>query len=299
MGTTAFAIPCLERVLATGHEVIAVYTQPPRPARRGHKLQRTSMHDAAEHSGLPVVLAPSLKDADAQADFARLELDLAIVGAYGLLLPQPILAAPRLGCINLHASLLPRWRGAAPIERAIEAGDAETGVCIFQMETGLDTGPVYACERVAILPETTAGDLHASLAALAAGMIDDVLAGIAAGTLAPMPQPSEGVVYAKKLARDEGRLDFTARAVALGRKLRAFDPRPGCWCTAAGERLLVLGGEPVAGKGPPGTILAMPLTVACGDGALRITTVQRPGRRPVQAAELQRGFPLPVGTVLR
>ena len=302
MGTTAFALPCLERVLALGHEVAAVYTQPPRPAKRGQRTQRTPMHEAAERLGLPLVLSPSLKDARAQTDFAGLELDLAIVGAYGLLLPQPILATPRLGCINLHASLLPRWRGAAPIERAIEAGDADTGICIFQMETGLDTGPVYACERVAIGPRTTAGDLHRHLAELAAGMIGDVLAGITAGTLAPTPQPTDGAVYARKLARDEGRLDFTENAAVLERRLRAFDPRPGCWCMANGERLLVRAGELVVGEGTPGavpgTVIRLPLTVACGEGALRITAVQRSGRRPVQTAELQRGFPLPVGILL-
>lgn len=298
MGTTGFAVPALGAVLAAGHEVVAVYTQPPRPGGRGQRLQRTPMHEAAERLGLPVATPASLKDAEAQTAFAALGVDLAVVGAYGLILPRPVLAAPRLGCINLHASLLPRWRGAAPIERAILAGDAHTGLCIFVMEPGLDTGPVLARRAVPIGARSTAAELHAGLAELAARMLPAVLDGLAAGSLVAEPQPADGVSYAHKLGRDEGLLDFAEAATQLDRRLRALNPRPGCWCNAGSERLAVLEGGPIDGGGRPGEIIALPLTVACGEGALRIDRVRRPGRRPMGADELQRGFPLPPGTVL-
>jgi methionyl-tRNA formyltransferase len=279
--------------------VAAVYTQPPRPAGRGQQVRRTPVHDAAERLALPVRTPRTLKDADAQRDFAALGADAAVVGAYGLLLPRPVLDAPRLGCINLHASLLPRWRGAAPIERAILAGDEETGISVFRMEEGLDTGPVFARRPVPIGPSTTAPELHDRLAALAAEMIPGVLAGLAEGRLAAEPQPEAGVTYARKLAREEGRLDFAAPADAVARTLRALNPSPGCWCVARGERLGVLAGEVVvAGDGEPGTVVGLPLTVACGSGALEVRLVQRAGRRPIAPDELQRGFPLPLGTRL-
>ena len=298
MGTTGFVLPGLDALLGAGHEVAAVYTQPPRPAGRGHRLRRTPVHDHTEALGLPVRTPRTLKDAQAQAEFAALEADLAIVGAYGLLLPRPVLDAPRLGCINLHASLLPRWRGAAPIERAILAGDAETGISIFHMEQGLDTGPVYTMRRMPIRPHTTAAELHERLANLAAEMLPEVIRGIAAGTLTAVPQSEAGATYARKLAREEGRIDFAEAADLVERRLRALNPAPGCWCEAEGERLALLAGEPVAGAGEPGTLLALPLTVACGEGALAVTRVQRAGKRPMTADELQRGFPLPVGTRL-
>ena len=298
MGTTGFVLPSLDALIAAGHAIAAVYTQPPRPAGRGHQLRRTPVHEAAERLGLPVRTPRTLKDPAAQAEFAAIGADLAVVGAYGLLLPRPVLEAPRLGCVNLHASLLPRWRGAAPIERAILAGDAETGLCIFRMEEGLDTGLVYAARAVAIGPETTAPELHARLAALAATMIPEVVQGIGAGSLHAVPQPEEGVTYARKLLREEGRIDFAAPAAEVARWLRALNPAPGCWCEARGERLGVLSGAVVAGSGAPGTVLALPLTIACGADALAVGQVQRAGRRPMTADELKRGFALPVGTRL-
>ena len=298
MGTTGFVLPSLEALLAAGHEIAAIYTQPPRPAGRGQRLRRTPVHEAAEHLGLELRTPRTLKHALAQAEFAALAPDLAVVGAYGLLLPPPVLEAPRLGCVNLHASLLPRWRGAAPIERAILAGDRETGISIFRMEEGLDTGPVYATRSLPIGPTTTSAQLHERLAVLAAEMVPGVVQGIAAGTLAAVPQSEAGVTYARKLARDEGRLSFTEPAELVERRLRALNPAPGCWCEARGERLSLLAGRVVAASGAPGTVIALPLTIACGSGAVAITQVQRAGRRPMSAEELQRGFALPLGTVL-
>ena len=298
MGTTGFVLPSLEALLGAGHEIAAVYTQPPRPAGRGQQLRRTPVHEAAEQLGLPVRTPRTLKDAEAQAEFAELAPDLAVVGAYGLLLPQPVLEAPRLGCVNLHASLLPRWRGAAPIERAILAGDTETGISIFRMEEGLDIGPVYATQPLPICPTTTSAQLHERLAALAAEMVPSVVQGIAVGALAAVPQPEAGVTYARKLARDEGRLSFAEPAELVERRLRALNPAPGCWCEARGERLSLLAGRVVAASDAPGTVIALPLTIACGSGAVAITQVQRAGRRPMSAEELQRGFALPLGTVL-
>jgi methionyl-tRNA formyltransferase len=299
MGTSPFAVPSLERLHALGHGVVAVYTQPPRPAGRGHKVQRAALHEAADRLGLPVRTPATLRDPDAEAAFRGHGADLAVVGAYGLLLPRPILDAPRLGCVNLHASLLPRWRGAAPIQRAILAGDPESGVSIFRMEEGLDTGPVYATRPVPIGPRTTAPELHDALAAAAAAMLPAVLAGIAAGTLPAVPQPAEGVTYARKLRREEGEIDWGEPAVLIERRLRAFDPWPGCHTALGGERLRILAGEVVDAAGESGTVLGLPLTVACGEGALRVTRVQRAGRKPMAAEELQRGFPIPLGAVLR
>jgi methionyl-tRNA formyltransferase len=298
MGTTAFVLPSLEALVDAGHEIAAVYTQPPRRAGRGHQLRRTPVHEAAERLGLEVRTPPTLRDGEVQAQFAELGTDLAVVGAYGLLLPRPILDAPHLGCVNLHASLLPRWRGAAPIERAILAGDTETGVSIFRMEEGLDTGPVYARRSVPIEPAATAQELHERLAALAAEMLPFVLEGIADERLPAVPQPETGVTYARKLTRDEGRLDFSEPAAMIERRLRALNPTPGCWCEANGERLRLLAGEVVEGTGPPGFVIALPLTIACGEGAIAATQVQRTGRRQMTPDDLQRGFALPLGTML-
>lgn len=219
-----------------------------------------------------------------------------MVGAYGLLLPPAVLEAPRLGCINLHASLLPRWRGAAPIQRAILAGDPESGVSIFQMDEGLDTGPVLAMRAIPIGPRVTQAELHDRLAALAVLMLPDVLAGLEAGRLRAVPQPAAGATYAKKIKKEEGLLDFSRRADELDRQIRALTPEPGCFCSIRGERLLVLEAEPASGSGDPGTVLSLPLTIAGRSGALRLLRVQRAGRRPMSADELQRGFPIPVGT---
>ena len=298
MGTTGFVLPALQALISARHKIAAVYTQPPRPAGRGHQLRRTPVHEAAERLGLSIRTPRSLKDPETQAEFASLGADLAVVGAYGLLLPRPVLDAPRLGCINLHASLLPRWRGAAPIERAILAGDSETGISIFRMEEGLDTGPVYVMRHTTIGPSATATELHERLAGLAADMLSEVVVAIADGALHPIPQPEDGVTYARKLLREEGRIDFAEPARVIERRLRALNPAPGCWCEAMGERLGLLAAKVVAGAGPPGTVVALPLTVACGEDAIALTRIQRAGKRPMPPDELQRGFQLPVGTRL-
>lgn len=298
MGTAEFTVPSLELLARGPHAVLAVYSQPPRPAGRGQKERKTPVHLAAERLGLAVRTPPRLKDPAVQEEFRALGADLAVVGAYGLLLPRPILDAPRLGCINLHASLLPRWRGAAPIQRAILAGDTETGISIFRMEEGLDTGPVYAMRAIGIGPRETAGGLHDRLAALAAEMLPEVLDALEHGTATATPQPAEGVTYATKIDKAEARLDFAKSAAELDRVVRAFDPFPGAWCACGDERLVVHEALPVDGQGEPGEVIGRPLTVACGEGALALTRVQRAGRRPMSAEELQRGFPIPPGTRL-
>lgn len=298
MGTPRFAVSTLDALVAAGHEIARVYSQPPRPAGRGQKERRSDVHECAASLGLPVATPLSLKDPAEQESFAALGLDAAVVVAYGLILPKPILAAPRLGCVNVHASLLPRWRGAAPIQRAILAGDAETGVTIMRMDAGLDTGPMLLEERLPIGAEETAETLHDRLAALGAKLIVPALDGLAAGTLEAQPQPAEGVTYAAKLTRGEGRLDWHHPADALGRQVRAFAPWPGAWFDHAGEQIKVLAALPADGKGTPGTVLDDALTVACGTGALRLLRLQRPGRAPMDAASLLRGFALPKGTQL-
>ena len=300
MGSADFSLPTLAALLAAGHRCVAVYTQPPRPAGRGHKPQLSPVHRFAAEHGLPVRTPASLKGADEQASFRSLGLDAAVVAAYGLILPQPILDAPRLGCLNVHASLLPRWRGAAPIQRALLAGDSETGVSIMQMDRGLDTGAIFCAGVVPIAPTTTAVELHDTLAALGARMMVDVIAGVAAGRLQARPQPAPGTTYAHKLERDEGRLDWSRPAVTLERAVRALNPWPGVWFEHAGERIKVLAataGEPT--PLPPGTVIDDRLTVACADGSLRLVELQRAGRAPLPADALLRGYPLPAGTRLR
>ena len=299
MGTPDFAVPALS-ALAAGHEIAAVYSQPPRASGRGQKPQPSSVHAAALQHGIAVRTPASLKVAAEQAAFAALDLDAAVVVAYGLLLPKPILAAPRLGCLNIHASLLPRWRGAAPIQRALIAGDAETGVTIMQMDEGLDTGPMLLQECVPIGPEDDAGLLHDKLASLGASLILPALDGLAAGTLAARPQPSAGITYAAKLTRDDERLDWRQPAADLARRVRALSPRPGAWFAMNGDRLKVLAGQPIAkaSRVEPGVVLDDRLTIACGDGALRIVRIQRPGRAPMSAEEFLRGYRLPQGTIL-
>jgi methionyl-tRNA formyltransferase len=298
MGTAAFTVPSLQRLHGLGYPILAVYTQPPRPAGRGQRPRPTAVQEAAERLGLPVRTPPTLRDPGVQAELAGLGAGLGIVGAYGLILPQAVLDAPRLGCINLHASLLPRWRGAAPIQRAILAGDDQSGISIFRMEAGLDTGPVLATAAVPIGPHTTAGSLHDALAALAADMLPGVIEGLAAGTIEARPQPSDGITYAAKLRREEGIIDPAEPAWLIERKLRALNPWPGCQTRYGEERLLLLAGEVVEGRGEPGTVIGLPLTMACGEGAIAITRLQRAGRRPVSAEELQRGFSIPLGARL-
>jgi len=299
MGTPDFAVPALAALLAAGHEVACVYTQPPRPAGRGQKEQRSPVHELAAARGLAVRTPASLKSDAAQRELADLEPDAAVVAAYGLILPKAVLAAPRLGCVNIHASLLPRWRGAAPIQRAILAGDAETGVTIMQMDEGLDTGAMLRQATTPIGPDDTAQTLHDRLAGIGAGEIVAVLRDLEAGAVTPRPQPAEGVTYAAKLARADGRLDWTRPAAALERQVRAFDPWPGAWFEHAGERIKVLAAKPVQGvTGAPGTVVAAGPIVACGEGGLQLLRLQRPGKAPLDAGPFLRGFPMPSGTRL-
>ncbi len=288
MGTPGFSVPALEAVAAR-HEVVCVYTQPPRAAGRGQKPRPSPVQAAAEALGLPVRTPARLKAPEDQADFAALGADVAVVVAYGLILPQPVLDAPRLGCLNIHASILPRWRGAAPIHRAVMAGDAETGVAIMQMEAGLDTGPVLAEARTPIGPEDTTGDLHDRLADMGAALIAEVLDRL---PLDAVPQSGDGVTYAAKIDKAEARIDWTRPAAEVDRLIRGLSPFPGAWCEVAGERVKLLRARVVAGEGAPGAVLG-PLVVACGAGAVEVLELQRQGKRPLPTAEALRGMPLP------
>ncbi|MGE5268111.1 MAG: methionyl-tRNA formyltransferase [Thiohalocapsa sp.] len=301
MGTPEFAATILDALIAAGHRIAAVYTQPPRPAGRGHRLLASPVQTLAERPGLTVRTPATLRDPAAQAELAATPADAAVVAAYGLILPAPVLAAPRLGCLNVHASLLPRWRGAAPIQRAILAGDGETGVTIMQMDEGLDTGPILLQQRLPIEPRSTAGDLTQRLAALGARLMLQALDGVAGGTLTARPQPEPGVTYAAKLRRDAARLDWRQPAVALERQVRAFDPWPGAFFEARGERIRVLAAEVephVDGAPTPGAVLDQRLTIACGKGGLRPLLLQRAGRASLETAAFLRGFALPAGTLL-
>ena len=289
MGTPDFSVPVLDALVGAGHEIACVYCQPPRPAGRGKKPRPTPVHARAEALGLPVRHPTSLKDAQAQAEFADLKADVAVVVAYGLLLPRPVLDAPKHGCLNIHASLLPRWRGAAPIHRAIMAGDAETGICIMQMEAGLDTGPVLLREATAIGAEETTGDLHDRLAQMGARLICDALDSLdSLDSLTPQPQPEKGVTYAAKIDKSEARIDWTRPAAEIDRQIRGLSPFPGAWCDMAGERIKLLRCRLAQGQGAPGQIL-QGLTVACGEGAVEITELQRQGKRPMPAGDFLRG----------
>ncbi len=288
MGTPDFSVPVLE-ALHQAHEIVAVYCQPPRPAGRGKADRPTPVHARALQLGLPVRHPVSLRSEDAAKDFAALGADVAVVVAYGLILPQAILDAPRLGCLNIHASLLPRWRGAAPIHRAIMAGDAETGVCIMQMEAGLDTGPVLLREATAIGAEETTADLHDRLSAMGARLIVQALAALPSPA---QPQPEVGVTYATKIDKAEARVDWTRPAVEVDRQIRGLSPFPGAWCDIAGERVKLLRSRLASGQGAPGQVLGG-LTIACGDGAVEITLAQREGKKPMTAQDFLRGFVLP------
>ena len=295
MGSPDFAVPALQALVDAGHAVAAVYCQPPRPAGRGQAVRRCPVHVMADRLGLAVRTPSRLRgDAAAQADFAALALDAAVVVAYGLILPLEFLAAPRRGCLNLHASLLPRWRGAAPIQAAILAGDAETGVTIMQMDAGLDTGPMLLREAVPITATTTAAVLHDVLAAVGARLILRALG----GDFAPIPQPAEGASYAPKLTRADARIDWRADAAAIERRVRAFDPWPGTFTMLDGAMLKVLAAMAVAGDGEPGVVLDDRLTVACGSDALRLTRVQLAGRAPLDAEVFLRGHSVPAGVRL-
>lgn len=288
MGTPDFSVPAL-RAIAAVHEVVAVYSQPPRAAGRGQKPRPSPVQRAAEDLGIAVHVPVSLKGAEAQADFAALDADVAVVVAYGLILPQAVLDAPRFGCLNIHASLLPRWRGAAPIHRAVMAGDAETGVAIMQMEAGLDTGPVLAEARVAITGDQTTGDLHDRLAAMGADLVVDVLGRL---PLAAVPQPGDGVTYAQKIDKAEARVDWSRPAVEVDRQIRGLSPFPGAWCEVAGERVRLLRSRLASGEGAPGQVLDG-FRIACAQGAVEITEAQRAGKKPMPVSELMKGWSLP------
>ena len=298
MGTPDFAVPSLAALFDAGHHIAAVYSQPPRRAGRGQKERPSPVHAWAEEHDLEVRTPESLRDAAAQTAFADLALDAAVVAAYGLILPKPILEAPRLGCLNVHASLLPRWRGAAPIQRAILDGDSETGIAIMVMEEGLDTGPVLRMETVPITADTTAGALHDTLAALGGRMIAPALTDYDAGRITPQPQDDVGMTYAKKIDKGEAEINWHEPAEAVVRRINAFAPWPGAWFTLAGERVKVLRGAVAAGSGAPGTVLDEALTVACGAGAVRVERLQREGKRAADAADFLRGRPVAEGTVL-
>ncbi|HTB47118.1 MAG TPA: methionyl-tRNA formyltransferase [Acetobacteraceae bacterium] len=295
MGSPDFAVPALLALHEAGHAIAAVYCQPPRPAGRGQAVQRCPVHRAADELGLEVRTPARLRtDRAAQAAFADLALDAAVVAAYGLILPQAMLDAPRRGCLNIHASLLPRWRGAAPIQAAILAGDRASGVTIMQMEAGLDTGPMLLRETVPIGPQTTSGALHDLLAPLGARLVLQVLA----EDPPPAPQPEEGATYAPKLTREDGRIDWAQDAASIERRVRAFDPWPGTFTSVQGTVLKVLGAALAEGSGAPGTVLDDRLTIACGQGALRLTRVQLGGRAAMPADAFLRGHRVPPGTIL-
>lgn len=295
MGSPDFAVPALRALHAAGHEIAAVYCQPARPAGRGQAMHRGPVHVEADRLGLPVRTPPRLRTVPEEWDaFAALELDAAVVAAYGLILPKAMLVAPRRGCLNIHASLLPRWRGAAPIQAAILAGDTETGITIMQMDEGLDTGPMLLREALPITASTTTATLHDALAGLGARLILTALA----TPPEPVPQPEGCATYAPKLSRDDGRIDWTQDAALIERRIRAFDPWPGTFSTLHGAVLKILASVVAGGSGAPGTILDDRLLVACGSGALRLTRVQLAGRAAMDAAAFLRGHPVAAGAHL-
>jgi methionyl-tRNA formyltransferase len=302
MGTPDFARVALQALHAAGHEIVCVYSQPPRPAGRGHRVVPSPVHALADTLGIPVRTPKSLKSAEEQAAFRALNLDVAVVAAYGLILPQGVLDAPRFGCLNIHASLLPRWRGAAPIHRAILAGDAMTGITIMQMDAGLDTGAMLLSEAVPIDPLTTTPQLHDRLAVLGGDLIVSALAQMADGTLSATPQPQDGVTYAAKLTKDEARINWADPADAILRQYRALMPWPGTVFQVGGDQIKMLAAEaapsPVIGSGPPGTLLDDTGLVACGTGAIRLLTLQRPNKGPLPADVTLRALGLKAGDLL-
>jgi methionyl-tRNA formyltransferase len=301
MGTPDFAVPTLSEIIGQGHEVVAVYTRAPKPAGRGMAEQKTPVHRLAEGFGIPVFTPRTLRDPAAQTAFAALGADVAVVVAYGLILPREVLDAPALGCLNLHGSLLPRWRGAAPIQRAIMAGDAETGVMVMKMDEGLDTGPVAMVEKIAIGPAMTAQELHDRMAVLGADLMVRALAALDRGSLAFAPQAADGVTYAAKIDKAEARIDWARPAGEIHDKVRGLSPFPGAWFEAdlgkGPERVKVLRTALAAGTGAPGTLLSDDLTVACGTGALRVVEVQRSGAKAMRAADFLNGAKIGPGAV--
>lgn len=298
MGTPEFAVTALKSLSAAGHDIVAVYCQPPKPAGRGQSVQKTPVHLAAEEMGIAVHTPKTLRDPDEQKKFAALNLDVAVVAAYGLLLPAAILSAPKHGCLNIHGSLLPRWRGAAPIQRALLAGDKESGITIMQMDAGLDTGPMLLKEGVPITEATTAESLHDALAEIGGRLIVRSLADLADGKLFPTPQTEIGATYAKKLTRDDGKIDWTRPACDLDRQVRALTPWPGCFFSLNGENIKLLKATRVTLSGASGTLLADDFTIACGEGALRLDLVQRAGKKATDGAAFLRGLRVQTGTRL-
>lgn len=296
MGTPDFAVPTLEALLAAGHEVAAVYTQPPRPAGRGKALLPSPVQRRAEAAGLEVRTPVSLKGAEEQAAFAALDLEAAVVAAYGLILPEPILKAPEFGCLNVHGSILPRWRGAAPVQRAILAGDRRTGVTIMQMEKGLDTGPMMAVVPTEI-GRKTAGELTVELARIGADLMVHVLSRLP-GQVGRIKQDDSRATYAPKIEKSEARLDFTKTATEVERQIRAFNPAPGAYFEYGGERIKVLAADVSDWQGEPGKVIDTSLAIACEDGSIVPTLVQRAGRGAMTPAELLRGFDIPLGVAL-
>ena len=303
MGSPHFSVTACKAVVAAGHDIVCVYSQPPRPAGRGKALRPTPVQAYADEIGLPVRTPKSLKKPPEHAAFAALEADLAIVVAYGLILPQAVLDAPRLGCINLHASLLPRWRGAAPIQRAIMAGDDVSGVQAMVMEAGLDTGPVLATAKTKLTPADTAGSLHDRLAVLGAELLGPTIEALAAGSITPAPQSEDGATYAKKLTHEDQIIDWTRPAPDVDAQIRGLSPFPGArfgWTPEGDDRTLdmkALMSKLADGDGAPGTVLDDELTIACGSGAIRLTRLQRPGKGPMDAVDFLRGTPILPGTV--
>jgi methionyl-tRNA formyltransferase len=298
MGTPDFAVPALLELAARGHDIAAVYTRAAKPAGRGMDLQATPVERAARGLALPVLSPATLKEAAAQAAFRALAADAAVVIAYGLILPKAVLDAPKLGCFNLHASLLPRWRGAAPINRAIMAGDKETGVTVMKMDEGLDTGAMAMAERVSIGADMTAGDLHDALARLGADVMARALAALERGSLTLTPQPDEGVTYAGKISKDETRIDWAKPWRDVHNHIRGLSPFPGAWFELGGARVKALRSAPGEGSGAPGTVLDDKLTIACGAGSVRLTQVQRAGKQPMDAQDFLRGTAVNEGTQL-
>ena len=297
MGTPDFAVPTLAELISQGHDIAAVYSQPPRPKGRGMALEPGPVHAFAERAKLTVRTPLSLKSTEEQAAFAALDVDAAIVVAYGLLLPKPVLDAPRLGCFNLHGSLLPRWRGAAPIQRAVMAGDAQTGVMVMRMEEGLDTGPVLMAEKVPV-GRKTSGDLATELSRLGADLMVRALGALERGAVTPQPQSDQGVTYAKKITKDEARIDWSKSAGEIDCLIRGLAPSPGAFTEVKGERLKILYAMPARDRGEPGEVITDDLTVGCGEGALKLLKVQRAGKGVMDARELLKGFALPPGTLL-
>jgi methionyl-tRNA formyltransferase len=298
MGTPDFAVPTLAEIVGAGHEVAAVYTRAPKPAGRGMEARRSPVHAFAEQVGIPVETPATLKTPDAVERLQAHAPEVVVVVAYGMILPRAILDVPPLGCLNLHGSLLPRWRGAAPIQRAVMAGDAETGVMVMRMEEGLDTGPVAMAERIAIPPEATSVDLHDRLARLGADLMHRALGALERGGLSFKAQPAEGVTYAAKIGKAEARIDWARPARAVHDHVRGLSPFPGAFFEHGGERVKVLRSRVAPGAGAPGAVLDDALTIACGEGAVRLLEVQRAGKQPMAAEAFLRGMTIPPGTIL-